>query len=132
MDSKTKITQAILETLNPAYTSNDLKEALSLWWINQRKKTKGGLKLTKIGFDRLSQGGLKFYQIQIEKIELITNQFLIWLDRFIDCPFIIVQNKIFDWIKQHNDVFHFSKTMDKYKEVNPNYLIIKSFMNLLN
>ena len=95
MDSKTKITQAILETLNPAYTSNDLKEALSLWWINQRKKTKGGLKLTKIGFDRLSQGGLKFYQIQIEKIELITNQFLIWLDRFIDCPFIIVQNKIF-------------------------------------
>ena len=95
MDSKTKITQAILETLNPAYTSNDLKEALSLWWINQRKKTKGGLKLTKIGFDRLSQGGLKFYQIQIEKIELITNQFLIWLDRFIDCPFIIVRNKIF-------------------------------------
>jgi len=69
---------------------NTMKEYLPTWWKNSRIKTEGGLRLT--------EEGLKFVQ---EKLELqtydvpfpldftITTQILIFLDKFIDCPYYL-------------------------------------------
>ncbi len=90
MDWKTTYTKIFLQQANISVNDNTMKEYLPIWWKNSRIKTKGGLRLT--------EEGLKFVQ---EKLELqtydvpfpleftITTQILIFLDKFIDCPYYL-------------------------------------------
>ena len=90
MDWKTTYTKIFLQQANISVNDNTMKEYLPIWWKNSRIKTEGGLRLT--------EEGLKFVQ---EKLELqtydvpfpldftITTQTLIFLDKFIDCPYYL-------------------------------------------
>jgi hypothetical protein len=90
MDWKTTYTKIFLQQANISVNDNTMKEYLPIWWKNSRIKTEGGLRLT--------EEGLKFIQ---EKLELqtydvpfpleftITTQILIFLDKFIDCPYYL-------------------------------------------
>ena len=90
MDWKTTYTKIFLQQANISVNDNTMKEYLPIWWKNSRVKTEGGLRLT--------EEGLKFVQ---EKLELqtydvpfpleftITTQILIFLDKFIDCPYYL-------------------------------------------
>jgi hypothetical protein len=90
MDWKTTYTKIFLQQANISVNDNTMKEYLPIWWKNSRIKTEGGLRLT--------EEGLKFVQ---EKLELqtydvpfpleftITTQILIFLDKFIDCPYYL-------------------------------------------
>ena len=90
MDWKTNYTKIFLQQANISVNDNTMKEYLPIWWKNSRIKTEGGLRLT--------EEGLKFVQ---EKLELqtydvpfpleftITTQILIFLDKFIDCPYYL-------------------------------------------
>ena len=95
MDWKTTSTKIFLQQANISVNDNTMKEYLPIWWKNSRIKTEGGLRLT--------EEGLKFIQ---EKLELqtydvpfpleftITTQILIFLDKFIDCPYYLAADGI--------------------------------------
>ena len=95
MDWKTTYTKIFLQQANISVNDNTMKEYLPIWWKNSRIKTEGGLRLT--------EEGLKFVQ---EKLELqtydvpfpleftITTQILIFLDKFIDCPYYLAADGI--------------------------------------
>jgi hypothetical protein len=51
--------------------------------------------MTDIGFNLSSQKiGLKFYRINLFTLEAPTNQLIIWLDKFIDCPYYFTEDYI--------------------------------------
>jgi hypothetical protein len=95
MDWKTTYTKIFLQQANISINENTLKEYLPVWWKNSRSKLQGGLRLT--------EEGLRFVQ---EKLELqtydvpfphdfnITTQVLIFLDKFIDCPYYLAADGI--------------------------------------
>jgi len=66
-----------------------IKKYRRIWWYSTRSKDKGGLQLTEIGFDCLKQAGLQSYKIRFHDPMQYTNQEVIWLDNFIDCPWFL-------------------------------------------
>jgi len=97
MNQKQLITQSILDIIDPTADENALKKALNSWWANTRKKKSGGLKLTEAGFQAMCQAEIKNYRIRFEHGANMpmNNKLLIWLDRFIDCPFYLTKKEIY-------------------------------------
>jgi hypothetical protein len=92
---KIKITIKTLEILNPKYTAKDLEQALEEWWVSRRIKPKGGLRLTKLGYQAMVQAGIKEYQISFERpIKTVQSQLAIWMDQLIDCPFYFSEKEL--------------------------------------
>ena len=72
-------------------TTNDtaLAEYMPLWWQNTREKGSGGLRLTEAGFDIVNQLDITTYDIPFPIDMPITTQVIIFLDKFIDCPYYL-------------------------------------------
>jgi hypothetical protein len=96
MNLKETITQNVLSIIDPNYTEKSYQTALAAWWANTRKKSSGGLKLTKEGFDVFCQAEIKYYPIQFEHgVDIpMTNRLIIWLDHYIECPFYLTKKEI--------------------------------------
>lgn len=93
MDSKLKLTKyfADLEGLNTD-TPEKLHFFYKLWWQNIRHNEHRSFGLTDIGFNVISKH-LKFYKIDIQPANFtLTNQLIVWLDKFINCPFYITHH----------------------------------------
>jgi hypothetical protein len=67
---------------------------MPLWWKNTREKTEGGLRLTEEGFDILSQLDIETYDIPYPPDMPMTTQVVIFLDKFINCPYYITNRSI--------------------------------------
>jgi hypothetical protein len=66
-------------------------------WHNPRNKRVGGWQLTEEGYHLLAETlGYKEYKIDFPQTEefQITNQTIIWMDRFIDCPYYLEKKAI--------------------------------------
>ena len=64
-------------------------------WQNPRKKTQGGMRLTEQGYEVFTEKmEMKSYDIEFPKEFTLTNQVMIWLDRFIDGPWYITKKSI--------------------------------------
>lgn len=96
MNLKLEITKSVLSILKPQYSEKELKKALGSWWVNVRKKDRGGLQLTEAGFQAFESANITAYKIKFfdfpPKIE--SNQMKLWIDRFMDCPFFITKKEI--------------------------------------
>ena len=92
MNWKETYTKIFLNQLGK--TSNDItvKEYLPLWWKNTRDK--GGLRLTDTGFDILTEIELASYEVPYPKDMPMTTQVVIFLDKFIDCPYYLTNKAI--------------------------------------
>ncbi len=92
MNWKETYTKIFLNQLGK--TSNDLsvKEFMPLWWKNPRQA--GGLCLTELGFDVLTEIDLATYDVPYPKDKPLTTQVIIFLDKFIDCPYYLTHNSI--------------------------------------
>ena len=92
MNWKETYTKIFLKQLGK--TSNDLtvKEYLPLWWKNTREA--GGLRLTDAGFDVLTEIELATYEVPYPKDMPMTTQVVIFLDKFIDCPYYLTNRAI--------------------------------------
>ena len=92
MNWKETYTKIFLNQLGK--TSNDLsvKEFMPLWWKNPRQS--GGLCLTELGFDILTEIDLATYDVPYPKDMPLTTQVIIFLDKFIDCPYYLTHNSI--------------------------------------
>jgi len=74
--------------MNKSVNEVTIKEFLPLWWQNTRKKDSGGLRLTDEGLRIvLEEVKLTTYDIPYPSDFDITTQVVIFLDKFIDCPY---------------------------------------------
>lgn len=96
MSVKETYTKIFLKQANLAITDATLKEYMPLWWQNTRSKDTGGLRLTSDGFDFLVEKlDLRFYEVPYPKDKPITTQTIIFLDKFITCPYFLSKTSIF-------------------------------------
>ena len=92
MNPKYDITKAVLESTGLVVD----KKTIPTWWVNPRKKEKGGLRLTEQGFECLKQADIKSYELKFDEPLVVTNELLLWIDQNLDCPFYITNRKI--WV----------------------------------
>jgi hypothetical protein len=96
MNQKIKLTEYLLDELGLADgDKKTLKKYLNTWWYNTRKKETGGLRLTTEGFEALTQSGFKSHKVRFDDPIEYTNQLIIQLDHFIDCPWYITPKFIY-------------------------------------
>lgn len=74
---------------------NTMKEYLPVWWKNSRVKAEGGLRLTEEGLKFVQERlQLQTYDVPFPLEFTITTQVLIFLDKFIDCPYYLAADGI--------------------------------------
>lgn len=96
MDIKLTLTKAFLKDSGLPDDEKSLEKYLWVWWANPRQNGDRSMGLTEQGYDTISkQVGLKFYQVDLPNTIEVTNQLIIWLDKFIDCPWYMTKRSIF-------------------------------------
>jgi len=94
MNWKKLYTKMFLAALDKSTNELSVKEHLPLWWQNIRVKETGGLRLTEQGIDMLSVIGLRTYVIPYPEDMATTTQVIIFLDKFIDCPYYLTNKGV--------------------------------------
>ena len=94
MSNKIVYTKLFLKQLGKSYSDFTVKEHMPLWWYNTRQKDEGGLRLTEEGFDVVQTIGLATYDIPYPREMPLTTQVIIFLDKFIDCPYYLTNRSI--------------------------------------
>jgi hypothetical protein len=94
MNQKIKITKYIAEQSGLPTDDKSIRKLISQWWINPRQKEKGGLRLSDDGFARLTTQ-FKAHKVKFDGPVDYTNQLIIRLDNFIDCPWFLAKKEIY-------------------------------------
>ncbi len=93
--NKAIYTKVFLKEIGRSITDLSVQEHMPLWWQNTREKDHGGLRLTDLGFEIVNQIGITVYDIPFPNNMTITTQVIIFLDKFIDCPYYLTKNNVF-------------------------------------
>ena len=93
--NKITYTKLFLNQLGKSLTAETIAEYLPLWWQNTREKDEGGLRLTDAGFAVLNELGISTYEIIFPRDMPFNTQTVIFLDRFIPCPYYLTKKSIF-------------------------------------
>jgi len=116
MNWKEVYTQIFLKQSGKAITEASMQEYMPVWWQNTRNKAEGGLRLTEEGYRFISEDlELSTYEIPYPRDFEITTQVILFLDKFIDCPYymgrkgIVVTNE-----KKAMELHLFSGDIKKY------------------
>ena len=94
MNWKETYTKVFLKELGKGTEESNVKQYLPLWWKNTRETDTGGLRLTEAGYDIIKEIGLATYDIPFPQDMPLTTQVIIFLDQFIDCPYVLFNNSI--------------------------------------
>jgi hypothetical protein len=95
IDIKRHLTEIISKELEWPMDPKTFEKNHALIWQNPRQKETGGLRLTDIGYETfVAKMDIKSYDIEFPKEFTVTNQIVIWLDRFIDSPYYIDRKSI--------------------------------------
>ena len=90
MNWKETYTKVFLKQAGIAISESSLAEYMPVWWQNTREKDSGGLRLTEAGLLFLMEKiELATYDIHFPPDFKITTQVVIFLDKFIDCPYFL-------------------------------------------
>lgn len=92
---KEQYTKIFLKHLQKSTDEIAVKQHLTLWWKNNRSRDSGGLRLTDEGFEMLHELDIKLYDVPFPKDMKLTSQVIIFLDKFIDCPYFLTQSGIY-------------------------------------
>ena len=95
MNQKIDITRYAAEQLNLPVDEKSLRKYKRIWWQNLRLKKKGGLRLTQAGYDSLNRAGIRNHRIKYEGKIHYTNQLVLWLDNYMDCPWYITPKEVY-------------------------------------
>lgn len=116
MISKEAYTKIFLKQSGKAISEANVKEYMPLWWQNTRDKKSGGLRLTERGFEFIQEElELSVYEVPYPKDMPMTTQIIIFLDKFIDCPYFLTNHGI--WVtneKKALELHLFSGDLRKY------------------
>lgn len=95
MNWKEAYTKIFLRQGEKSVNEASVKEYLPLWWHNTRNKSEGGLRLTDMGFAYVKEElDLQTYEIPYPGEFELTTQTIIFLDKFIDCPYYLGRSAI--------------------------------------
>jgi len=95
MNWKETYTKIFLKQSGKAISEATLKEYMPVWWQNTRTKDTGGLRLTDEGYRFISEElQLATYDIPYPKDFELTTQSVIFLDKFINCPYYMTHKGI--------------------------------------
>ena len=116
MKWKETYTKIFLKQADISVNPNTLKEYLPLWWKNNRSKNVGGLRLTNDGLTFLQKKlQLKTYEVPFPIDFRVTTQAIIFLDRFINCPYYLADDGlILTQEKKAMELMLFSGDIRKY------------------
>jgi NAD-dependent DNA ligase len=88
MNWKETYTKIFLKQSGKAITKASLQEYMPVWWQNTRNQAEGGLRLTDEGYRFVTEDlELATYDVPYPKEFELTTQTIIFLDKFIDCPY---------------------------------------------
>lgn len=94
MNRKT-YTKIFLKQAGVAVTEENIRVSMRVWWQNNRTKKEGGLRLTEEGLDFLRTTlDLAVYEVPFPIGFDLKPQVIIFLDRFIDCPYFLTDRSI--------------------------------------
>ena len=94
MNRKT-YTKIFLKQAGVAVTEENITASMRVWWQNNRTKKEGGLRLTEKGLDFLRTTlDLAVYEVPFPTGFDLKPQVIIFLDRFIDCPYFLTDRSI--------------------------------------
>ena len=95
MNWKETYTKIFLKQANKAITETALKEYMPKWWQNTRAKDEGGLRLTDEGFRFIKEDlELQTYDVPYPPDFEFTTQTIIFLDKFITCPYYLGRREL--------------------------------------
>lgn len=95
MNWKETYTKIFLKQSNIAVTQATMKEYMPLWWQNTRSKDEGGLRLTDAGYQFVTETlGLTTYDVPYPRDFELTTQTVLFLDKFINCPYYMDRRSI--------------------------------------
>jgi len=116
MNWKETYTKVFLRQAGISINKTTIKEYMPLWWQNTREKGSGGLRLTEQGFDFLLEKlDLQTYEVPFPKDFKMTTQTVIFLDKFITCPYFLTGHSIFVTDEKKSIELHlFSGDLRKY------------------
>jgi hypothetical protein len=93
MISKETYTKIFLKQCGKAVNDVTVAEYFPIWWQNIRSG--GGLRLTNQGYMFITEElELTIYEVPFPKDFDLTTQTIIFLDRFIDCPYYLGKSSI--------------------------------------
>lgn len=96
MNIKLELTKKFLELANIDVTDDNITRYFYNIWKNPRHTGERSFALSKHGYQfLLKKANLKFYKIPIPEDTILTNQLVIWLDKFIDGPYYLTKECIF-------------------------------------
>lgn len=94
---KETYTKVFLKAMNKTCNEQAVQEYLPLWWKNTRKRKsdEGGLRLSERGYEALQEIELAFYEINFPPDMPLTTQVIIFLDKFIRCPYYLTEKAVY-------------------------------------
>ena len=95
MNWKETYTKIFLKEAGISINKQTLAEYMPKWWQNTRNKEEGGLRLTDDGIEFIKgKLDLTTYDIPFPQDFEMTTQVIIFLDKFIDCPYYLTNRGI--------------------------------------
>jgi hypothetical protein len=94
MNWKETYTKVFLKQLEKSTDEATVQQYMYLWWQNTRTKSSGGLRLTEAGYNVLQDIGIEVYDIPYPPDMIITAQIIVFLDKFINCPYYLNNRSI--------------------------------------
>ena len=95
MNWKETYTKIFLKQADKTITESALKEYMPRWWQNTRAKDEGGLRLTDEGFRFIKEDlDLQTYDVPYPPDFEFTTQTIIFLDKFITCPYYLGRREL--------------------------------------
>lgn len=94
MKWKELYTKIFLTQLSLPLDKVTIQEHYKLWWKNTREKSEGGLRLTDQGYETLLKMDIATYEIFFPEDMAVTTQVIIFLDKFINCPYYLKKDAI--------------------------------------
>jgi hypothetical protein len=88
-------TKLFLKSSEQAITEENIKISKRKWWVNTRKKQQGGLRLTDDGLNFVTNVlNLSIYEIPFPATLDLKPEVVVFLDRFLDCPYYLSEVSI--------------------------------------
>jgi len=88
-------TKIFLKQAGRAVTEENISMSSRVWWKNNRTKKEGGLRLTEEGLDFVRTTlDLAVYEVPFPIGFDLKPQVIVFLDRFIDCPYFLTDRSI--------------------------------------
>lgn len=95
MNRQEAFTRIFINEAGEALTEENIKTKMRRWWRNTRSKSEGGLRLTDEGLEFLKTNlNLAVYEVPFPADLDLKPQVLVFLDKFIDCPYHLTETSI--------------------------------------